>query len=87
MVVWGGLPNSWKTEEKWKAEKGKDIPTLCRVSENSKQDKKAFLSEQWEEKEENNRMGISRDLFKKIRDTKEIFHANMGKIKDRTART
>ena len=44
--------------------------------------KKAFLSDQCKEIEENNRMGKTRDLFKKIRDTKGIFHANMGSIKD-----
>ena len=45
-------------------------------------DKKAFLSEQCKELEENNRMGKTRDLFKKIRDTKGTFHAKMGTIKD-----
>ena len=46
-------------------------------------DKKAFLSEQCKELEENNRMGKTRDLFKEIRDTKGTFHAKMGSIKDR----
>ena len=46
-------------------------------------DKKAFLSDQYKEVEENNRMGMTRDPFKKIRDTKGIFHAKMGSIKDR----
>ena len=46
-------------------------------------DKKAFLSEQCKEIEENNRMRTTRDLFKKIRDTKGTFHAKMGSIKDR----
>ena len=46
-------------------------------------DKKAFLSGQCKEIEENNRMGKTRDLFKKIRDTKGTFHAKMGSIKDR----
>ena len=46
-------------------------------------DKKAFLSDQCKEIEENNRMGKTRDLFKKIRDTKGTFHARMGSIKDR----
>ena len=46
-------------------------------------DKKAFLSDQCKEIEENNRMGKTRDLFKKITDTKGIFHAKMGSIKDR----
>ena len=46
-------------------------------------DKKAFLSDQCKEIKENNRMGKTRDLFKKIRDTKGTFHAKMGSIKDR----
>ena len=46
-------------------------------------DKKAFFSNQCKEIEENNRMGKTRDLLKKIRDTKGIFHAKMGSIKDR----
>ena len=49
----------------------------------ARRDKKAFLSDQCKEIEENNRMGKARDLFKKIRDTKGIFHAKMGLIKDR----
>ena len=50
----------------------------------ARRDKKASLSDQWREIEENNRMGKTRDLFKKIRDTKGTFHANMGSIKDRS---
>ena len=49
-------------------------------------DKKAFLSDQRKEIEENNRMGKTRDLFKKIRDTEGIFHAKMGTIKDRNGK-
>ena len=49
----------------------------------ARRDKKAFLSDQCKEIEENNRMGKTRDLFKKIRDTKGIFHAKMGTIKDK----
>ena len=49
----------------------------------ARRDKKAFLSDQCKEIEVNNRMGKSRDLFKKIRDTKGTFHAKMGTIKDR----
>ena len=49
----------------------------------ARRDKKTFLSEKCKEIEENNRMGKARDLFKKIRDTKGTFHANMGTIKDR----
>ena len=48
-------------------------------------DNKAFFSDECKEIEENNRMGKTRDLFKKIRDTKGIFHAKMGTIKDRNA--
>ena len=49
----------------------------------ARRDKKAFLSDQCKEIEENNRMGKTRDIFKKIRDTKGTFHAKMGLIKDR----
>ena len=49
----------------------------------ARRDTKAFFSDQCKEIEENNRMGKTRDLFKKIRDTKGIFHAKMGSIKDR----
>ena len=52
----------------------------------AKRDKKAFLSDQCKEIEENNRMGRTRDLFNKIRDTKRTFHAKMGSIKDRNGR-
>ena len=49
----------------------------------ARRDKKVFLSDQSKEIEENNRMGMTRDLFKKMRDTKGTFHAKMGSIKDR----
>ena len=52
----------------------------------ARRDKKAFLSDQCKEIEEKNRMGKTRDLFKKIRDTKVTFHAKMGLIKDRNSR-
>ena len=52
----------------------------------ARRDKKAFLSDQCKEIEENHIMGNTRDLFKKIRDTKGIFHAKMGSIKDRNGR-
>ena len=52
----------------------------------ARRDKKAFLSDQCKETEENNRMEKTRDLFKKIRDTKGTFHAKMGSIKDRNGR-
>ena len=53
----------------------------------ARRDKKAFLSDQCEEIEENNKMGKTRDLLKKIRDKKGIFHAKMGSIKDRNVWT
>ena len=49
----------------------------------ARRDKKAFFSDQWKEIKKNNRMGKTRDLFKKVRDTKGAFHAKMGTIKDR----
>ena len=52
----------------------------------ARREKKAFLSNQYKEIEENNRIGKTRDIFKKIRDTWRIFHAEMGKIKDRTGK-
>ena len=52
----------------------------------ARRDKKAFLSNQCKETEENNRMGKTRDLFEKIRDTKGTFHAKMGSIKHRNGR-
>ena len=52
----------------------------------ARRDKKGFLSDQCKEIEENNRMGKTRDLFRKIRHTKGIFHAKMGSIKDRKGR-
>ena len=50
----------------------------------ARRDKKVFLSDQCKDREENNRMGKTRDLFKKVRDTKGTFHAKMGTIKDRS---
>ena len=54
-------------------------------SKEARRDKKAFLNDQCKHIEENNRMGKTRDLFKKIRDTMETFHAKMGSIKDRNS--
>ena len=72
-IAWGGLKNSWK-EEKLKAkEKKKDIPIWMQSSKKSRRDTKAFVSEQCKEIKEDNRMGKTRDLFKKIRDSKGIF--------------
>ena len=70
------------TKGKGEKERYTDMNTEFR-GEDSRGDKKAFLCDQCKEMEESNRMGKTRDLFKKIRDTKEIFHAKMGTIKDR----
>ena len=53
----------------------------------ARRDKKAFLSDQYKEIEENNRMGKTRDLFREIRDTKGTLHAKMSTIKDKISRT
>ena len=63
--------------------KGKIYPFECRVPRIARRHKKAFLSDQCEEIEENDRIGKTRNLFKKIRDTKGTFHAKMGSIKNR----
>ena len=63
--------------------KGKIYPFECRVPRIARRDKKTFLSDQCKEIEENNGMGKTTDLFKKIRDIKGTFHAKMGTIKDR----
>ena len=63
--------------------KGKVYASEGRVQRIARRGKKAFFSDQCKDIEEKNRMGKTRDLFKKIRDTKGIFHAKMGSIKDR----
>ena len=68
-------------EVKGKEEKKRYIHLNAEFQKIAKSDKKAFITDQCEEIEENNRMGKTRDLFKKIRDTKEIFHAKMDSIK------
>ena len=71
-----------RREVKSKGEKEKYKHPNADFQRIARRDKKAFLSDQCKEIEENNRMGKTRDLFKKIRDTKGIFHAKMGLIKD-----
>ena len=73
-----------KREAKGKGEKERYTHLNAEFQRLARRDKKAFLSDQCKEIEENNRMGKTRDLFKKIRDTKGIFHAKMGAIKDRS---
>ena len=72
-----------RREMKGKGEKERYIHLNAEFQRVARRDKKAFLRDQCKEIEENNRMGKTTDLFKKIRDTKGIFHANMGTIKDR----
>ena len=72
-----------RREVKGKGEKERYIHLNAEFQRIARRDKKAFLSDHCKEIEENNRMGKTRDLFKKIRDTKGTFHAKMGTIKDR----
>ena len=85
MAVWEGLTNSCerkRREEKSKGGKERYKHLNAKFQRIARRDKKAFFSGQCKEIEENNRMGKTRDLFKKIRDTKGTFHAKMGSIKD-----
>ena len=84
MAAWGGLINSCekKTSEN-KGEKERYKHLNAEFQRIARSDKKVFLSDQCKEIVENNRMGKTRDLVKKIRDTKGTFHAKMGSIKDR----
>ena len=72
-----------RREMKNKGEKERYTNLNAEFQRITRKDKKVFLSDQCKEIEENNRMGKTRDLFKKIRDTKGTFHAKMGSIKDR----
>ena len=72
-----------RREAKCKGEKERYTHLISEFQTTTRRDKKAFLSDQCKEIEENNRMGKTRDLFKKIRDIKGIFHTKMGSIKDR----
>ena len=73
-----------RREAKGKGEKERYSHLNAEFQRIARRDKKAFFSDQCKEREENNRMGKTRALFKKIRDTKGTFHAKMGTIKDRT---
>ena len=72
-----------RREVKSKGEKDRYTHLNAEFQRKARRDKKVFLSDQCKEIEENNRMGKTRDLFKKIRDTNGTFHAKMGSIKDR----
>ena len=74
-----------RREAKGKGEKERYTHSHAEFQRIARKDKKAFLSDQCKQIEEDNRMGKTRDLFKKIRDTKGTFHAKMGLIKDRNA--
>ena len=83
MAVWGGLTNSCETKRsESKGEKERYKHLNAEFQRIARKDKNAFFSDQSKETEEN-RMGKTRDLFKKIRDTKGAFHAKMGSIKNR----
>ena len=71
-----------RREAKSRGEKERYTHLNAEFQRIARRDKKAFLSDQWKEIEENNRMVKTRDLFKKIRDTTETFHEKMGTIKD-----
>ena len=84
-VIWGGLSNIWEKKRSLSQDKRKrETYTLLNAEFQriARRDKKAFLSEQCKEIEESNRMGNTRDIFKKTRDTKGLFHAKMGTIKN-----
>ena len=92
MAVWGGLTKSCekKRSEKqkrkgniYRGEKERYKHLNAEFQRTARRDKKVFFSNQCKEIEENNRMGKTRDISKKIRDTKATFHAKMGLIKDR----
>ena len=84
MAVWGGLTNRCEKKRSKKQRRKERYKHLnAEFQRIARRDKKAFLSDQCKEIEENNRMGKTRDLFKKIRETKGTFHAKMGTIKER----
>ena len=84
IAVWEALQIAVKIREvKSKGEKERYKHLNAEFQRIARRDKKAFLSDQCKEIKENNRMGKTRDLFKKIRDTKGTFHAKMCSIKDR----
>ena len=81
MVVWKGLKIAEKRKAKGKGEKERYKHLNAEFQRIARRDKKAFLSDQCKEIVENNRMGMTTDLLKKIRNTKGTFHAKMGTIK------
>ena len=87
MAVWGGLTNSReKKRRKSKGEKESYTHLNAEFQRIARRDKKAFLSDQCKEIEENNRMGKTKDLLNQVRDIEGTFHAKMGTIKDRNGK-
>ena len=84
MAVWGGLTNSYEKKRlKSKGEKGRYKHLNAELQRIARRDKKGFFSDQCKEIEGNNRMGKTREVLKKIRDSTGTFPATMGSIKDR----
>ena len=83
MAVWGGLTNSCEEKRGEKQRRKGKKHLNAEFQRIARRDKKAFLSDQCKEIEENNKVGKTRDLFKKIRDTKGTFHAKMGTINNK----
>ena len=83
MAVWGGLTHSCEKKRSEKQRRKRYKHLNAEFQRIARRDKKAFLSDQCKEIEENNRMEKTRDLFKKMRDTEGTFHAKMGSVKDR----
>ena len=87
MAVWGTLQIAVKRREaKGKGEKERYSHLNAEFQRIARRDKTAFLSDEWKEIEENNRMEKTWDILKKMRNTKRIFHAKMGSINDRNGR-
>ena len=82
MAVWGGLTNSYEEKRSQKQRRNDLNAEFQRIA---RRDKTAFLSDQCKDIEKSNGVGKTRDLFKKIRDTKGTFHGKMGTIKDRNS--
>ena len=83
MAVWGGLPIAVKRREVKRKEEERYTHLNAEFQRIARRDKKAFFSDQCKEIEENNRMGKTRDLFKKLRDMKGTFQEKIGTIKGR----
>ena len=84
MLIWEGLTNSCEKKRSERQRRKGKTHLNVEFQRIARRDKKVFLNDQCKEIEENNRMGKTRDLFKKIRDTKGASHAKMGTIKDRS---